>query len=69
MDKDKLTHEQVDALEDTLRKAQDTIEEAGRMLCSVSGETGPQLWNKINSVDREIAEIIHQCYKLRPWGE
>ena len=63
---DHMTHEQVDELENTLREAQDVIEKAGRMLCSVSGETGPQLWSKINSIDAEIAEVIHKCYRLRP---
>ena len=62
----KLTHEEVDMLEQHLRDAERDLEHAGQILCSVSGDVGPQLWNKINELINGVQGVIHQAYLLRP---
>ena len=61
-----LTHENVDVLEQYLRDAERDLEHAGQILCSVSGDVGPQLWHKINELINGVQGVIHQAYLLRP---
>lgn len=61
-----LTHEEVDVLEQYLRDSERDLEHAGQILCSVSGDVGPQLWHKINQLISGVQGVIHQAYLLRP---
>lgn len=60
-----MTDEQVHRLEAVLREAQNKIEEAGRILCSERGNVAPGMWGGCNRLSEDIAELIHQCWKLR----
>ena len=61
-----MTNEHVDNLEAALREAQDKVEEAGRLLCNERGNVAPWMWGDCNRLSGNIAELIHQCWKLRP---
>ena len=62
-----MTNEQVDKLEAALRGAQNKIEEAGRLLCDERGDVAPWMWGNCNRLSENIAELIHHCWKLRPY--
>ena len=49
-----------------LRDVERDLEHAGQILCSVSGDVGPQLWHKINELINGVQGVIHQAYLLRP---
>ena len=64
----KLTHEQVDSLENLLREVQEKLEEAGQMVCGISGEDANHVWNRITSHAADVGDTIDGLYRLRPWG-
>lgn len=61
-----MTDEEVDNLENILRKAQDKIEEAGRLLCNTRGDCAPWMWGRCGLISDNIANLIGHCWKLRP---
>ena len=64
----KLTHEQVDVLENLLREVQNKLDEAGRMVCDISGEDANHAWNRITSHAADVGDTICGLYRLRPWN-
>ena len=59
-----MTHDQVNAWEDKLRKAQELVEEAGRDICGIRGVG--DVWNMCNTTSQLISQIIGQQHRLRP---
>ena len=64
---EKMTHEQVNAIQDSLRDIQRSIEDVGAAVCDVRGDVGPKVWGKLNALSEEIAALIHETDNLRPW--
>ena len=65
--KETLTHEEVNALEDSLREVQRQIESAGQKICGLSGEHANHIWNRLTAAADEIGEIIGSLYLVRPY--
>ena len=63
-----IPHGKVDEMEDLCRRAQDALEAAARIVCSVPGEVGPAVWRNLDRLAREAGEAIHPMYKLRDYG-
>lgn len=61
-----MTHEQVDAIENKLRDAQNLVEECGDAICGERGYHASLLWNALTSLSNEIGDAIHQMWRLRP---
>ena len=61
-----MTHEQVDAIEDKLRVAQNLVEECGAAICGEQGYYASLLWNVLTSLSDEIGDAIHEFWRLRP---
>lgn len=53
-------------MEDECRMAQSHLEEAGRIVCSVQGETASQIWNRLTTLSNYVADVVHGMYRLRP---
>lgn len=64
-----MTHEEVNKLEDVLRKAEENLEEAGRILCNEATPEANGIRGTILGMLGVISEDIHDCYKLRPWDD
>ena len=60
-----MTNEQVNELENTLRKAEGDLEKAGQLLCNERDE-GRKMWDKVNELVSGVQDLIHNAYKLRP---
>lgn len=65
----KLTHEDVDLLEDELRNAEGNLEKAARIVCPVGGENAVQMYNRLLTAIQNVQAMIHFAYKLRPEDE
>jgi hypothetical protein len=63
-----LTHEQVDTMEDCLRKAQTLVENAGAIASAVGGEANSAAWGRLTKLAENIGEEICGLYRLRPEG-
>ena len=61
-----MTNEQVNEMEDKLRKAQNLIEECGAEICGERGEKAASIWNILTIASNGIGDIIHELYVLRP---
>ena len=61
-----MTNEQIDAIEDKLRQAQNIVEECGAAICGEGGEHASMLWNALTSMSNEIGDAIHEMWRLRP---
>lgn len=61
-----MTNEEVNAMEELLRQAQEKVEAAGRMVCSSHNETAIAAWHALTNMTAGIADVIHTLYKLRP---
>ena len=56
--------EEVEEVRKLLIQAQNTLEEAGRKVCNVSGEAGNRTWNRITSHANEISDTIFDLWRL-----
>lgn len=63
--KRQMTHEQVDAIENKLRDAQNLVEECGDAICGERGENASNLWNALTLLSDEIGDAIHAMWRLR----
>lgn len=61
-----MTNEEVDDMEKALRGAQEMVEEAGRIICSVQGETASRTWHKITQLANDIGGVLRETWRLRP---
>ena len=61
-----MTHEQVDAIENKLRQAQNIIEECGAAICGEQGYHAALLWNALTSLSNKIGAAIYAMWHLRP---
>lgn len=61
-----LTHEQVDTMEDCLRKAQILVEEAGAIVSAVGGEANSAAWGRLTKLAESIGAEVCQLWMLRP---
>jgi len=58
----------VNKIENNVRKAQDLLEEAARLLCNEPGDTpGGILWTLLSNKSQEIASAFNYTYRLRDW--
>ena len=61
-----MTHEQVDAIEENLRAAQNIVEECGAAICGEQGYHASLLWNALTSLSNKIGDAIREMWRLRP---
>ena len=59
-----MTAKEVEEIRKLLIKAQETLEEAGRKVCSVPGEHANRTWNRITSHANEISDTIFDLWRL-----
>ena len=59
-----MTHEEVDKVEEDLRKVERELEEIGARICSA--ENGADSWNEINRAVEHVGGAIHSAFKMRP---
>lgn len=57
--------DKVNEYEDALRKAEAAVEEAGRVICSATGEAAGEARSRIYKLLEGIEDAIHNSYKLR----
>lgn len=63
-----LTHEQVDTMEDCLRKAQKFVENAGAIASAVGGEVNSAAWGRLTRLAEDIGAEVCLLWRLRPEG-
>lgn len=61
-----MTNEQVDKMEEDLRKAQAFVESAGATVCGEASSEGSSTWYRLSEISEDIADLIHRLYVLRP---
>ena len=61
-----MTNEQVDQMEEDLRKAQALVESAGATVCGEASSEGSSTWYRLNEISEDIADLIRRLFVLRP---
>jgi len=61
-----MTHEQVDEIENKLRKAQNLVEECGAAICDEREGGAPEVWNRLTTMANDIGSVICSLWRLRP---
>ena len=67
-DDETIPGDQVNEFEEHLRTAQKEVEAAARIVCSSHNPAARQSWNVLYRLSEDIANVIHNAYRFRNWG-
>lgn len=68
-DDETIPNDQVNEFEDHLRKAQNEVEAAARIVCNSHNPAAIQAWRNLNNMSEDIAGVIHTTHRFRDWGD
>lgn len=59
-----MTHNEVNEFEQHIRKAQEELEKAGQMICSV--RNAGRYWWEVTKAAQDVGDLCHKSWTLRP---
>lgn len=68
-DDETIPNEQVNEFEEHLRKAQNEVEAAARIVCNSHNPAAIQAWRNLSRMSEDIAGVIHTTHRFRDWGD